>query len=202
MPKIPGYLNTNKLYSLSALAPFSGNYVSPINWRKGIQGLGLGAVPTLTPGMHGLMMFPGSGGSDVLVRNPIHPSNANAIYIGQAQLGRGNKVNEGGSPATSATDPAGFTALTDDALAHILGLSGLGCDCGGGCGSDAEQGCNGGCPAGGCESCGYESAGPGTMIQMAQAQQQQQDLTGIAFAGLLLIGAVLLLGDGGGDAYA
>lgn len=39
---------------LGVLAHQSGDYVDPMRWRKGIQGLAAAGVLTLTPGLHGL----------------------------------------------------------------------------------------------------------------------------------------------------
>jgi hypothetical protein len=127
-PTLPGGARVIDLHSLNGLAGLgmilgrSGDYVDPLNWRQGIQGLGLRGlrelqtwpgsggssallanpfmgmgdlVKTLTPGLHGIggmMQFPGSGGSDALVRNPINPTNAHAWYVGRDDLGGDNKL--------------------------------------------------------------------------------------------------------------
>lgn len=172
-PTLPGGITTGDIHSLNGLGDVgmifnrSGDYVDPLRWKEGIQGIrgigdletypgsggadpllrnpihpsaayGLGA--TLTPGLHGLMAFPRSGGSDVLVRNPIDPSagsaGEHAWYVGAVQLGGRNKI-------TDSTSAAADVAT----LAHVLGLSGLGCGgscgCGGTCGdhgADADAG--------------------------------------------------------------
>jgi len=62
---LPGGITTSDIHSLNGLGmilPASGHYVDPLRWRAGIQGLG------------DLETYPGSGGSDPLLRNPIHPS--------------------------------------------------------------------------------------------------------------------------------
>jgi hypothetical protein len=64
---LPGGAALEELHSLNGMGmlgmilPRSGHYVDPMNWRKGIQGI------------YGLETWPGSGGSDALLRNPINP---------------------------------------------------------------------------------------------------------------------------------
>lgn len=71
--ELVGGIHTRQLTSLNGLLDVQGHWVTPLNWRAGIHGL---RAVALTPGMNGLsdlMEFEGSGGSDPLVRNPIHP---------------------------------------------------------------------------------------------------------------------------------
>lgn len=61
----PGGVTPEEVHSLNGIGMIfdrSGHYVDPLRWRNGIQGIG------------DLETYPGSGGSDALLRNPIHPS--------------------------------------------------------------------------------------------------------------------------------
>lgn len=96
---------------------------------------------SLTPGIHGLMVFPGAGGADFLVRNPIHPANAHAWIVGADDLGMRNKLSDAmaspnaipaGDSAVMVNTTAGSNELnTVSALGmalHALGLAGMGCN--------------------------------------------------------------------------
>lgn len=155
-PTLPGGATTEELHSLNGLGMIinrSGDYVDPLRWRNGIQGIGdletypgsggsdpllrnpihpmlAGLGETLTPGLHGLMPFPGSGGNDVLVRNPIHPAGAHAWLVSSAQLGGKNKLADSlqTAPGTTTDGTAitnAATAATDPSseLSNILSLS-------------------------------------------------------------------------------
>jgi hypothetical protein len=68
-PILPGGARPGDLHSLNGLGMIvtaSGPFVDPLRWKRGIQGL------SSTVALDGLMTFPGSGGSDPLVRNPIN----------------------------------------------------------------------------------------------------------------------------------
>jgi hypothetical protein len=147
MATLPGGATTADLVSLNGLGMLfnaSGHYVDPLRWKSGIQGIGDLGAP-LTPGLHGLMQFPGSGGNDPLVRNPIHPHMRHAWLTSDAQLGQKNKLIDGMQTAPGATTDGSVSGtnelsnlLTVGWTAKLLGLGGLGCagacDCGGACG--------------------------------------------------------------------
>ena len=187
---LPGGVAFEELHSLNGLGMIvarSGDYMDPMRWRNGIQGLsdletypgsggsdplvrnpinprGLGAaVPTLTPGINGLMIYPGSGGSDMLVRNPIHPNNAHALFVGALQLGGKNKLADSlqtapGVNTGGTQQTSGISAWTT--LASALGIPGLtGLACGDNPGMGCSCGCNGRAGCGSYSSDGMSGLG-------------------------------------------
>ncbi len=116
--RLPGGIDTNRLNSLNGLVEQSGFSVDPLRWRSGIKG-----VPLTMHGLNGLLTFPGSGGSDVLVRNPIHPNSpASALRIAG---GPRNRLFD--SMATRGSiDTTGVKDITDqkpEASNEVLNLS-------------------------------------------------------------------------------
>lgn len=123
---LTGGFSTEDLTSLNGLgtlADQSGHYVNPMSWRGGIRGVGV--IPLTHGSLNGLgdlQYYPGSGGSDALVRNPINP--------GWSAPSCGNPIMD----ATSDPRPEDVVSSALS-LSHVFGMAGLGCaSCGGGCG--------------------------------------------------------------------